>query len=37
MFREMWPRTDAHDAEVKQKRFWGGERNHGVDVGMANS
>lgn len=27
MFREMWPRTEAHNAEVKQKRFWGGERN----------
>jgi len=27
MFREMWPRTDEHDAEVKQKRFWGGKGN----------
>jgi lauroyl/myristoyl acyltransferase len=27
MFREMWPRTEMHDAEVRQKRFWGG-RNH---------
>jgi KDO2-lipid IV(A) lauroyltransferase len=25
MFREMWPRTDEHDAEIKQKRFWGGK------------
>ena len=25
MFREMWPRTEAHDAEVHQKRFWGGK------------
>jgi KDO2-lipid IV(A) lauroyltransferase len=25
MFREMWPRTEAHDAEVRQKRFWGGK------------
>ena len=36
MFREMWPRTGAHDAEVKQKRFWGGSKGS-VDVGMANS
>jgi hypothetical protein len=21
----MWPRTEAHDAEVRQKRFWGGK------------
>ena len=27
MFREMWPRTEAHNAEVKQKRFWGGKRH----------
>lgn len=27
MFREMWPRTEAHDDEVRQKRFWGGERH----------
>ena len=27
MFREMWPRTDEHNAEVKQKRFWGGNRH----------
>jgi KDO2-lipid IV(A) lauroyltransferase len=33
MFREMWPRTDEHDAEVKQKRFWGGKGN----VSMASS
>lgn len=33
MFREMWPRTDEHDAEVKQKRFWGGTR----DVSVASS
>jgi hypothetical protein len=33
MFREMWPRTDEHDAEVKQKRFWGGKG----DVSMASS
>ncbi len=26
MFREMWPRTESHDAEVRQKRFWGGKR-----------
>ena len=25
MFREMWPRTESHDAEVRQKRFWGGK------------
>ena len=24
MFREMWPRTPEHDAEVKKRRFWGG-------------
>lgn len=25
MFREMWPRTESNDAEVRQKRFWGGK------------
>jgi lauroyl/myristoyl acyltransferase len=25
MFREMWPRTERHNAEVKRRRFWGGE------------
>ncbi len=25
MFREMWPRTEEHNAEVRQKRFWGGK------------
>jgi len=25
MFREMWPRTEEHDAEIRQKRFWGGK------------
>jgi lauroyl/myristoyl acyltransferase len=35
MFREMWPRTESHDAEVKQKRFWGGKR--GVDAELVNS
>jgi KDO2-lipid IV(A) lauroyltransferase len=34
MFREMWPRTDEHDAEIKQKRFWGGKEY--VTEGMAN-
>lgn len=24
MFRQMWPRTERHDAEVKRRRFWGG-------------
>ena len=24
MFRQMWPRTKHHDAEVKRRRFWGG-------------
>ncbi len=23
MFREMWPRTSRHDAEVKRRRLWG--------------
>ena len=26
MFRQMWPRTDRHDAEVRRRRFWGGKR-----------
>lgn len=26
MFREMWPRTEEHNAEVRQKRFWGGKQ-----------
>lgn len=26
MFRQMWPRTKRHDAEVKRRRFWGGKR-----------
>jgi KDO2-lipid IV(A) lauroyltransferase len=33
MFREMWPRTEEHNAEIKQKRFWGGKG----DVSMASS
>jgi lauroyl/myristoyl acyltransferase len=24
MFRQMWPRTDRHDAEIKRRRWWGG-------------
>jgi lauroyl/myristoyl acyltransferase len=24
MFRQMWPRTERHDAEIKRRRFWGG-------------
>jgi KDO2-lipid IV(A) lauroyltransferase len=24
MFREMWPRTARHNAEVRKRRFWGG-------------
>ena len=32
MFREMWPRTEAHDAEVRQKRFWGG-KHYGAMAG----
>lgn len=24
MFREMWPRTEENNAEVKRRRFWGG-------------
>jgi KDO2-lipid IV(A) lauroyltransferase len=35
MFREMWPRTAEHDAEVRKRRFWGGRRAR--DVGMAES
>ncbi len=23
MFRQMWPRTDRHDAEIKRRRLWG--------------
>jgi len=34
MFREMWPRTDEHNAEIKQKRFWGGKEH--ISEGMAN-
>jgi len=34
MFRQMWPRTDEHDAEIKQKRFWGGKEP--MSEGMAN-
>ncbi len=26
MFRQMWPRTDRHDAEIRRRRFWGGKR-----------
>jgi KDO2-lipid IV(A) lauroyltransferase len=26
MFRQMWPRTELHDAEIKRRRFWGGKR-----------
>lgn len=25
MFRQMWPRTEEHNAEVKRRRFWGGK------------
>ena len=24
MFRQMWPRTERHDAEVRRRRLWGG-------------
>jgi KDO2-lipid IV(A) lauroyltransferase len=27
MFRQMWPRTERHDAEIKRRRFWGGGRS----------
>lgn len=30
MFREMWPRTQRHDAEVKRRRFWGGGKRPAV-------
>jgi lauroyl/myristoyl acyltransferase len=33
MFREMWPRTPEHDAEVKRRRFWGGKRDMSVARG----
>ncbi len=23
MFRQMWPRTDRHDDEIKRRRMWG--------------
>jgi lauroyl/myristoyl acyltransferase len=34
MFREMWPRTEEHNAEIKQKRFWGGKQH--ASEGVAN-
>ena len=33
MFRQMWPRTDRHDAEVRRRRFWGGKRDVSVAGG----
>lgn len=27
MFRQMWPRTERHDAEIKRRRFWGGGKS----------
>ena len=33
MFREMWPRTPQHNAEVKRRRFWGGKRDVSVARG----
>ncbi|MEO8287559.1 MAG: lysophospholipid acyltransferase family protein [Chloroflexota bacterium] len=34
MFREMWPRTEEHDAEIRQKRFWGGQKT--ANEGLVN-
>jgi KDO2-lipid IV(A) lauroyltransferase len=33
MFREMWPRTARHNAEVRKRRFWGGKRDMRVASG----
>lgn len=27
MFRQMWPRTERHNAEIKRRRFWGGGKS----------
>ena len=35
MFRQMWPRTERHDAEIKRRRFWGGKREPGHDPSVA--